>query len=260
MRFHWLIVPLGICVFSCASVVVRADSWQDLYVPAVFKNAAGQTMPYRLLKPEKIEPGQAYPLMLFLHGVGERGTDNRKQLANGANELAKQEIRRKHPCFIVAPQCPGNARWADFDWTLTTHKMPEKPYAPLVMAMELTDSLANELPVDKRRVYITGLSMGGFGVWDAIQRWPDRFAAAIPVCGGGDVTQAPRLKNLPIWAFHGNLDVIVPASRTLSMIDAIKAAGGSPKVTTYPLAGHVCWVWAYSDSSVADWLFSQQKQ
>lgn len=257
MRFCRLALTFGVLAFSSAAV--HAESWQDLYVPATFKNAAGQTMPYRLLKPEKIEPGQAYPLMLFLHGVGERGTDNRKQLANGANELAKQEIRRKHPCFIVAPQCPGDAKWADFDWTITTRKMPEKPYAPLVMAMELTDTLANELPVDKRRIYITGLSMGGFGVWDAIQRWPDRFTAAIPVCGGGDVDQAPKLRNLPIWAFHGSLDLIVPTSRTLSMIDAIKAAGGSPKVTTYPMVGHICWIWAYSDPNVADWLFSQKK-
>lgn len=124
MRFCRLALTFGVLAFSSAAV--HAESWQDLYVPATFKNAAGQTMPYRLLKPEKIEPGQAYPLMLFLHGVGERGTDNRKQLANGANELAKQEIRRKHPCFIVAPQCPGDAKWADFDWTITTRKMPEK--------------------------------------------------------------------------------------------------------------------------------------
>lgn len=259
LRVFFIALPLSITVLAFLRTASAADSWQDAYEVKQYEDDRGRALPYRLLKPEKIEPGKSYPLVLFLHGVGERGTDNAKQLTHGVGEFAKPENRQKYPCFFVAPQCPADDRWGDVDWSLLSRTMPEEPCVPLKLALELVDKLATELPVDRRRLYITGISMGGFGVWDAIERRPDYFAAAMPVCGGGDTAQAPKLKDLPIWAFHGGLDVLVPATRTTAMIEAIRKAGGTPKMTIYPMVSHVCWTRAYTDPAALAWLFAQKK-
>lgn len=216
-------------------------------------------MPYRLLKPEQIEPGQDYPLVLFLHGAGERGTDNALQLVHGAGAFATPESRRNHPCFVVCPQCPLDRRWVEVDWGLPSHTMPKTASVPLTLVFELVDKLAAELPVDKQRLYITGLSMGGFGTWDAIARRPQYFAAAIPICGGGDTAQAPKLVGLPLWAFHGDQDPVVKPRRTADMIAAIRKAGGTPKMTMYRGVQHDAWSRTYADPAVLEWLFAQKK-
>lgn len=238
---------------------VAAASWQDAYTKHEYKGAGGQVLPYRLLKPAKIEPGRAYPVVLFLHGAGERGADNALQLLHGVGAFSTPEIRRKHPCFVVCPQCPLDRRWVEVDWGLPSHTMPEKASVPLTLTWELLDKLATELPVDRRRFYITGLSMGGFGAWDAIARRPQYFAAALAICGGGDTAQAPKLKNLPIWAFHGDHDTTVLPRRTTDMIAAIRQAGGTPKMTIYPGVAHDSWNRAYADPAVLEWLFAQKK-
>ena len=249
----WFAVP--VLLRSTAA----SAAWQDNYEAKSYQNADGQTLLYRLLKPQQIEPGKRYPLVLFLHGIGERGADNAKQLVHGAGEFAKPENRQKYPCFVVAPQCPPKGKWVNVDFKPPSHTMPEKPSMPLKLALELVDKLAAELPVDKDRLYITGLSLGGFGAWDAIQRRPDYFAAAMPICGGGDTAQAPRLKHLPIWAFHGGTDTAVLPRRTTAMIEAIRLAGGTPKMTIYPGVGHDCWTRTYADPAVLAWLFAQKK-
>jgi dienelactone hydrolase len=236
-------------------------SWQDLYEAKTYTGAEGRKLPYRLLKPTAIEPGKQYPLVLFLHGLGERGDDNVKQLVHGAGDFAKAANRRKYPCFVVAPQCPGDKRW--IRQTLKELKSPhfamtEKPADPMILVLELLDKLAADLPVDKERIYVTGLSMGGFGTWDLVQRRPDFFAAAIPICGRGDSAQATKLKNLPIWAFHGEKDPVVPVQCTKTMIEAIRRAGGSPKMTLYPGVGHDSWTATYADPEVMAWLFAQK--
>jgi predicted peptidase len=238
---------------------VGAAAWQDAYSKQEFTGTGGQTLPYRLLKPETIEAGREYPLVLFLHGAGERGTDNSLQLVHGAKTFAAAENRQKHPCFVVCPQCPLKRRWVEVDWNLPSHTMPAKPSVPLGLVFELLDKLTAELPVDKARIYITGLSMGGFGTWDAISRRPDSFAAAVPVCGGGDVAQAPKLVKLPIWAFHGDKDPVVKPSRTRDMIEAIRKAGGEPRMTMYRSVQHDSWNRAYSEPAMLEWLFAQKK-
>ncbi len=243
---------------SVPQKIVCAASWQDAYMVQQYTGVGGQVLPYRLLKPEKIEAGQSYPLLLFLHGAGERGADNARQLLHGVGAFATAENRRKYPCFVVAPQCPVDRRWVEVDWGLPSHTMPKKPSLPLSLAFELTDKLAAELPVDRRRLYITGLSMGGYGTWDAIVRRPQYFAAALPICGGGDTAQAPKLKDLPIWAFHGDRDPKVLPRRTTDMIDAIRQAGGTPKMTIYAGVEHDSWDPTYADPAVLDWLFAQK--
>lgn len=255
-----VVLPMGLTLAACFQSVGSAESWQDSLESKTYENAKGESLPYRLLKPEKIEPGKTYPLVLFLHGAGERGVDNTAQLVHGVGQFAKPENRRKYPCFLVAPQCPNERRWVEVDWALPSHTMPKTPSTSLRLAFELFDRLATELPVDKDRFYITGISMGGFGTWDAIQRRPGFFAAAVPICGGGDTAEASKLKDLPIWAFHGDRDSVVPPRRTPDMIAAIRQAGGEPKMTIYPGVDHNSWTATYADPALFVWLFDQKKK
>lgn len=259
LRIHLILLPLVMGLLAYLQTASAADSWQAAYEAKTYHGADKQALPYRLLKPENAEPGKTYPLVLFLHGAGERGTDNNKQIVYFAREFTKPENRQKYPCFVLCPQCPAECRWVEVDWNLPSHTMPEKPSEPLNLAFELVDKLAAELPVDKSRIYVTGLSMGGYGTWDAIQRRPEFFAAAIPICGGGDAAEAPKLKNLPIWAFHGDKDTSVKPSRTTDMIEAIRKAGGTPKMTIYPGVNHNSWDATYANPEVWAWLFAQKK-
>jgi predicted peptidase len=259
LRTFRIVLLLNMAALASVRIASAADAWQDLYEVKTYRDADGQTLPYRLLKPEKVKPGKMYPLVLFLHGMGERGTDNAKQLVHGAGQFAKPENRRKYPCFVVAPQCPLKNGWVDVDWKAPAHTMKEKPSVPFRLALELVDKLAAERPVDKGRIYVTGLSMGGYGTWEAVVRRPAFFAAALPVCGGGDTAEAPKLKNLPIWAFHGDQDGVVPTRRTTAMIEAIRTAGGTPKMTIYPGVNHDSWSATYNNPNVFAWLFAQKK-
>ncbi|MEN6365413.1 MAG: prolyl oligopeptidase family serine peptidase [Thermoguttaceae bacterium] len=236
-----------------------ADEGPSAYAAKTFTDAQGRTLPYRLLSPERIEPGKTYPLVLFLHGAGERGEDNTAQLRHVAKTFAQPDVRRRHPCFVLAPQCPKNRCWVEVDWTLTRHTMPAEPSVPLTLALELFDQTVEALPIDRSRLYVVGISMGGYGTWDVVQRRPDVFAAALPVCGGGDVALAPRLQKLPIWAFHGDADRTVPPVRTTAMIGAIRTAGGHPNMTIYHGVGHDCWTRTFANPAVLDWLFDKQR-
>jgi predicted peptidase len=252
--------PVAICVLLSASHTCFADDLSDMLEKTTYKDAAGKVLRYRLLKPDSYDPKKSYPLVVFLHGAGERGDDNAKQLIHGVAEFAKPENRKLYPCFLVAPQCPAGQKWSDVDWGADSHKMPQEPSEPARLVLELIASMQKDYTVDKKRIYITGLSMGGFGTWDLIARKPDLFAAAVPVCGGGDEATATTIAKLPIWAFHGAKDRVVKPSRSVNMIDAIKNAGGHPKYTEYPNIGHDSWVRAYQDPEMMKWLFSQKKE
>ena len=219
----------------------------------------GWQLPYRLLEPASIEPETTYPLVVFLHGAGERGDDNQTQLVHGMPEFACDEVRGKYPSFVVAPQCPSEQKWVDAPWDTDQHAMPAEPSEQMSAVFALIDKLKSELPIDANRIYITGLSMGGFGVWDAAQRRPELFAAAAPVCGGGDVACADRLKSLPIWAAHGERDDAVDVKLSRDMIEAITKAGGKPKYSEYAGVGHHSWVNFYNDPDFYEWLFAQKK-
>ncbi len=223
----------------------------------------GAKLPYRLMKPEGWagDGTTKFPLVIFLHGIGERGTDNAKQLRNGVEVFAQEETRKKHPCFFVAPQCPPDQLWVNLSpyGTRNNLKQADQPTQPTAMVLDLIDNLCREFSIDQRRIYLTGLSQGGYGTWDLICRQPNLFAAAIPVCGGGDPSQARKLVSLPIWAFHGGADSVVPPERSRDMIDAITKAGGRPKYTEYPNVGHDSWTATYRNPEVLDWLFSQRR-
>src|SRR5262245_50942367 len=244
---------------SCFMNHASAADHRNRFEGRMFKDAAGKELPYRLLYPREIKPGEKYPLVLFFHGAGECGTDNEKQLVHAMNDFASDENMAKYPAFVVAPQCPEGKQWVDTPWTADSHTMKEKPTEALRQSLELVDSLAKRLPVDNKRLYVTGLSMGGFGVWDAIQRHPDRFAATVIVCGGGDPAYAPQIKHVPIWVFHGDSDPTVKPMRSREMIEAIKKAGGNPKYTEYEKTGHDSWTRTYADPTVYEWLFAQKR-
>ncbi|MBN1588962.1 MAG: prolyl oligopeptidase family serine peptidase [Pirellulales bacterium] len=215
-------------------------------------------MPYRLLKPAGLDRRDGkHPLLVFLHGIGERGTDNRVQLRHGRPLM--KATARDYRALVLVPQCPPTATWAARRWNDTNHALPDKPTEPLRLLVELIEQLKTRYPIDPARVHVMGLSMGGYGTWELIERYPDRFAAAMPVCGGGDESQAKRLTGLPIWAFHGSADRLVPPIRSRGMIEAIRKAGGQPKYTQYEGVGHNSWDRAFAEPELLKWLFAQRR-
>lgn len=250
-------------IFTLAGIlaVLGGNSQNDsLFEKHVFFINQNDSIPYRFMRPQTPDTLTNYPLVLFLHGAGERGTDNNMQLVNGAKNFASDSNRSKYPCYMLVPQCANGYRWCETDWKLPSHTMPESPSVYLSRTMILLDSLIKTLNIDTNRIYITGLSMGGFGTWDAICRWPGRFAAAVPVCGGGDTAKALLIKNIPVWDFHGDADKVVMVSRSRNMISALKKAGGNPKYTEYKGVAHNCWSGTYSDPAMIEWMFSQNKK
>lgn len=222
----------------------------------------GASLPYRLLKPDGYDKDgkERYPLVIFLHGIGGRGTDNQTQIRSGVAEFAKEATRKKHPCFLAVPQCPPDKTWSDISrGARVTPTFAAKPTEPAALVLELIDGLCKEYRIDTDRNYLTGLSMGGYGTWDLACRKPERFAAALVVCGGGDPAQASNLAKLPIWVVHNDADPLVPVERSREMIAALKKAGGKPEYTEYKAAGHDAWTATYKNEEVLDWLFKQKK-
>ena len=221
------------------------------------------SLPYRLLKPDGYDKDgkDRFPLVVFLHGAFGRGTDNKKQLRSGVEEFATDQARKKHPCFLAIPQCPPDKQWTNVGWFDGKRNVPlaKSPTEPSALVLDLIDTVASEYRIDKDRIYLTGVSMGGYGTWDLVSRRPELFAAAIPISAGGDPSQAEKLAKLPIWAFHGGADPLVPVERPRDMIVAIKKAGGEPKYTEYKGIGHDAWTPTYRNTEVLDWLFEQKK-
>ena len=231
----------------------------DDFEARVFSAADGATLPYRLLQPAAIEPGKKYPLVIFLHGAGERGTDNALQIKNGAPVFAKPEAREKFPCFVFAPQCPKDKKWVEMEWGGASGTAPADPGPMEPLVLGAVDALAKEFSIDPDRIYVTGLSMGGYGTWDLITRHPEKFAAAIPVCGGGDKERAAAAKPVPVWAFHGLADNVVLPVRSQDMVAGVRAAGGKAAHTEYPGVAHDSWTYAYGEPNLLPWLFAQRR-
>lgn len=255
-RLLVLLISFAMTELSAALLYAQTPPSEALSAES-FKSADGQVLNYRLLVPPKIEESEKYPLVIFLHGAGERGSDNAAQLKHGVGDFVRHQ--KDYPCFLVAPQCPEGKRWVEVDWSAATHDLPEKPGDQMAMVKALIDQMVDEKPIDADRIYITGLSMGGYGTWDAISRYPDLFAAAAPICGGGDPKHAKTIKDIPIWCFHGDQDQAVKVERSRAMIEAIKDAGGEPKYTEYPGVGHDSWTQSYKNDEFFAWLFAQKK-
>jgi predicted peptidase len=216
---------------------------------------------YRLMGPDDGSPTQLFPLVVFLHGAGERGNDNRTHLLYLPETLARPESRRRYPCYALAVQCPASQKWVEVPWE-AEQSAPQaaEPSAALKTAMAVLDDVMHTWPIDPKRVYLTGMSMGGYGAWDWAMREPKRFAALAPICGGGDETKAALIKDLPIWTVHGEKDQAVPVVRSRRMVEALRAAGGSPKYSELEGVGHNAWTKAYTpEFGLLDWMFEQKR-
>jgi predicted peptidase len=244
-----------LAILAVATLLGSQDPAAELEAKS-FDGPGGKLL-YRLYAPKAASKENRLPLLLFLHGAGERGDDNAVQLKHGVRQFLKQQ--EKQPFFIVAPQCAKNKKWAEVDWGAPTHLTPEKPSDACASLMPLLDVLLKELPIDAARLYVTGLSMGGYGTWDLISRLPEKFAAAVPICGGGDETKAAAIAKVPQWIFHGGADNVVKTQRSRNMVEALKKAGGDPKYTEYPGVGHNCWDRAYAEADLWTWLFAQKR-
>ena len=248
---------LAMCALALAAGTVDAAEPEA----REFK-ADGKTLPYRLLKPAETEAGKKYPLVLFLHGAGERGADNAKQLvwfwdAKKPSPMTRPEVAAAK-AFVLVPQCPDGKQWVDVPWAKGSYKSPEVS-EPLKLTLALVDSLLKDLPIDPDRVYVVGMSMGGYGAFDAVQRRPELFAACVAICGAGDPSKAKVIADVPVWAFHGADDGAVPVAGSRDMVAALKAAGAEPKYTEYPKVGHNSWSPAFAEKEFWNWIFAQRR-
>jgi len=222
---------------------------------------AGFALPYRLFVPADCNAENPCGLLLFLHGAGERGTDNLAQLKNDALAWTAPQVQTGRPTIVVYPQCPGEMQWVDAPWTDGSYSVAKTAISkPMAAVMQLLAALEQELPVDTNRLLVTGLSMGGYGTFDIIARNPDMFAGALSLCGGGDPSQAPALRQLPIWIFHGDSDPAVSVRGSRQMVRALRDAGGTPNYTEVASGGHNMWNVAYQDLKVLRWLLAQKKR
>lgn len=246
-------------VFLCVSMimvslVVNAQNRpEDLFVKLTHQSG-NSTLPYRLLKPAS-EEADSYPLVIFLHGAGERGSDNEAQLTHIADLFTDVDNRSAFPCYVLAPQCPAKSWWAAHN---SDGSMKAEPTPPMKLVIELIDKIVKEYKIDQSRIYITGVSMGGFGVWDLLSRFPEKFAAAVPICGGADPMAATRIKHIPQWIFHGARDKVVHPNHSRRMVKALQQAGANPTYTEYPDVAHDSWVKAYLEPHLLPWLFRQK--
>ena len=225
----------------------------------------GDTLPYRLLLPENYDASKKYPVVFFLHGSGEKGNDNEKQLVHGAQLFLKEENRKRFPAIIVFPQCPANSSWSNVQVKMDNGKRVREfqeagePTKAMRLAQELLASIIKAYPVARKQIYVGGLSMGGMGTFEIVRRNPKLFAAAFPICGGGNVATASSLKKTTWWVFHGGKDDVVPPKLSEDMVEAIKKQKGTVKFTLYPNANHNSWDPAFAEPELLTWLFAQRK-
>jgi predicted peptidase len=247
-------LSLLLIVILCSVNIPNLFSQTSLFSYEKYISANSDTLNYRQLVSD-YDPITKFPLVIFLHGSGERGNDNESQLTWGVMNFATDRNMKMHRPIVIAPQCPKNMRWANF--TYEDMSLQPNPSETMELLIELINQAKQELPIDTTRIYITGLSMGGYGTFDAISRYPNLFAAAVPVCGGGDVSKASAISHIPIWIFHGALDGAVNPVLSQNMVEALTKAGAHPGFTQYPETGHFSWIAAYSDVMMMDWLFRQ---
>jgi predicted peptidase len=218
------------------------DKIEHGFLDRTFKGTDGKEAKYVIFLPHDYKGDKPFPLVLFLHGAGATGTDGKKQVSGISAEIRRDE--KAFPCLVVFPQSENRTWRADS--------------ADGKRAMAILEEVEKQYKVDAKRVYLTGLSMGGFGTWSLAAAHPKRWAAIVPICGGGDPKQAEKIKDIPCWCFHGDADPTVKVDRSREMIKALKDAGGDPKYTEYPGVGHNSWTKAYATKELYEWMLKQQ--
>lgn len=224
----------------------------------------GSVLPYRIMYPANFDTSIKYPVIIFLHGSGERGNNNESQLIHGSKLF--QDSIQKYPAIVIFPQCPKEDYWANLDrirrdnGSLNFKFNYEKPATEsLELVIELINEILAKPYSNTNRLYIAGLSMGGFGVCELLWRIPEKITAAISICGGGSPEMGDLMTDIPIWMFHGIKDDVVHPRHSLRLLYAIQRAGGKAKITLYPKANHNSWDNTFAEENLFAWLFSKTK-
>jgi predicted peptidase len=254
-RIISVFVLILVSAFTCFSQQLRTlEQRQKILTPKVFKSSRGETLPYRLFIPPHYDQKKKYPLVVYLHGGGGRGNDNQKQIDGGNGYLVDlftaDDTQSHYPSFVVAPQSPAEG-WIEND-SIT-------PTRHLRSVYEIVRELQRTYNIDEARIYVSGQSMGGFGTFAIISQYPRTFAGAVALCGGGDPSKVERLKNVPVWVFHGAKDESVPVERSRTIVAAIKNAGGKVRYTEFADVGHIIWPSVVKETELLPWLFAQRK-
>lgn len=236
---------------------------QEAYEKKVFISPQGDSLSYRLLRPEVEAKGKKYPLVLFLHGAGERGNDNQKQLTHGGRMFLNPVHREAHPAFVLMPQCPEQDYWA-YSSRPVSFSPAEMPVGQDVTPIfgtlkQLLDTYLALPQVDKNRVYLIGLSMGGMGTYDLAIRYPEVFAAAVPICGTVNPVRLKAAQGVAFRIFHGDADDVVPVEGSREAYKALKKAGAQVEYIEFPGVNHGSWGPAFNYPGFMEWLFEQRK-
>ena len=245
---------LILCVYlsnQCAAEEPTPMKLEKLYeeqTVSIEEDGHDVSFRYRLFRPESADSQKKFPLVLFFHGAGERGSDNLNQLKYFPTWMTTKPLRDKYPCFILAPQCREGYRWSAVDMT-----------TDMEAALKALDHVIETEAIDTDQILVTGLSMGGAATWEVAMRLPERIAAAVPVCGKSEEQYAELAKDVPLWVVHGDADKVIPVDCSRSMVAAVKEAGGNPKYTELPGVGHDSWTAAYHDKEILDWFFKQHR-
>ncbi|UII76566.1 dienelactone hydrolase family protein [Flagellimonas sp. HMM57] len=245
------------------SMGITAQNSSD-YQKMIFEKD-GDSLPYRMLLPKDYDASKKYPLIVLLHGSGERGNDNESQLIHGSGLFQKEEVRNAYPAIVVFPQCAANSSWSKVD---VKGEMPNRefvfyedsePTKDLLLLEDLLEDLKKRYKLDERRFYVGGLSMGGMGTFELVKRNPKMFAAAFPICGGANPKISKKLTKLDWWVFHGDADEVVPEKYSAEMVKAMKDNDINVTYKVYPGVGHNSWDNAFAEPELLSWLFSKSR-
>ena len=255
---------LAACLLLCLLQVQAQD--QSLFTYHQWVNK-GDTLPYRLLLPKNYDAGKKYPVVFFLHGAGERGNDNEKQLVHGSKLFLNESNRDSFPAIVVFPQCPANSYWSNVNIVYDSLQKKRvfsftadgEPTKAMNLLMQLVQYITREYSADNKRIYVGGLSMGGMGTFEITRRKPKVFAAAFAICGGANPSTAEKIKHIPWWIFHGMKDDVVPPENSINMVDALLLLQANVRFTKYPLANHNSWDSTFAEPGLLAWLFSNHK-
>jgi len=233
------LVALGVCLLP----TLRADEIKTGFIDNAYKEKDGSESKYVVFVPLDYKGDNPYPTILFLHGAGETKGGTKPPVEVGIGPAIKKR-EKTFPFITIIPQSQKRSWQADGE--------------DAQRALAILDDVQKEYKVDPKRIYLTGLSMGGFGTWSLAAKYPDRWAAIVPICGGGDPKNAAKIKDIPCWCFHGDADTAVKVDASRKMIDALKEAGAKPKYDEYPGVGHNSWDKAYGTDELYDWLLMQK--
>jgi predicted peptidase len=230
-------------MFCLGQVAAGEGERQTGFLDRVYRGPGGQEVKYVVFLPHGYDGVKTFPVILFLHGAGKSGTDGREQ-ARGALGDAIRKQEKTFAFVAVFPQAHEGNWKAD---------SPDGK-----RALAILDEVMKDYRGDPKRVYLTGLSMGGAGTWSLAAAHPQRWAAIVPLCGGGDPKMAAKIKDVPCWCFHGDADQVIEVGQSRAMIRALKAAGGRPLYHEYPGVGHNCWDLTYASADLYEWLLEQK--